>query len=91
MLQSISLKVTVSWLQGSVIYCSPFRLDLKLHQEGFVPFFETVIRYLGGLLSAYALSKDPSLLSLADDLGTRLLPAMNTSSGFPMYAVNPQT
>lgn len=50
-------------------------------------FFETVIRYLGGLLSAYALSHDPILLSRADDLGAALLPAFNTTSGFPAYGV----
>ncbi|KAG6828534.1 hypothetical protein H0H93_014853, partial [Arthromyces matolae] len=53
-----------------------------------VPFFETVIRYLGGLLSAYAFSKDPIFLTRADDLGTILLPAFNTPSGFPGFAVN---
>ncbi|GLB41878.1 putative glycosyl hydrolase 47 family protein [Lyophyllum shimeji] len=57
----------------------------------FAPFFETVIRYLGGLLSAYALSGEPILLSRADDLGAVLLPAFNTTSGFPMYAVNTVT
>jgi mannosyl-oligosaccharide alpha-1,2-mannosidase len=54
-------------------------------------FFETVIRYLGGLLSAYALSHDPILLSRADDLGTALLPVFDTPSGLPLYAVNPVT
>ncbi|KAF8661275.1 hypothetical protein AX16_001376 [Volvariella volvacea WC 439] len=54
----------------------------------YAPFFETVIRYLGGLLSAYALSGEPILLSRADDLGKMLLPAFNTTSGLPMYAVN---
>ncbi|KAJ7150912.1 glycoside hydrolase family 47 protein [Mycena crocata] len=54
-------------------------------------FFEVVIRYLGGLLSAYALSEDPRLLKVADDLGERLLPAFNTPSGFPLYGVNTQT
>lgn len=57
-------------------------------QNKFVPFFETVIRYLGGLLSAYALSKDPILLSRADDLGAALLPAFDTPSGLPMFSVN---
>ncbi|KAF5383721.1 hypothetical protein D9615_003586 [Tricholomella constricta] len=57
----------------------------------FSPFFETVIRYLGGLLSAYALSGEPVLLARADDLGAMLLPAFNTTSGFPMYAVNTVT
>ncbi|KAI9453038.1 seven-hairpin glycosidase [Lactarius psammicola] len=30
-----------------------------MEPEKYAPFFETVIRYLGGLLSAYALSQDP--------------------------------
>ncbi|KAJ7746460.1 glycoside hydrolase family 47 protein [Mycena maculata] len=54
-------------------------------------FFEVVIRYLGGLLSAYALSEDPRLLKLADDLGGKLLPAFNTASGFPLRGVNTET
>jgi mannosyl-oligosaccharide alpha-1,2-mannosidase len=60
-------------------------------QGEFVGFFETTIRYLGGLLSAYALSGEPILLKKADELGSRLLPAFNTPSGLPMFAVNPQT
>jgi mannosyl-oligosaccharide alpha-1,2-mannosidase len=58
-------------------------------QEQHAAFFETVIRYLGGLLSAYALSHDPILLARADDLGTALLPVFDTPSGLPLYAVNP--
>jgi len=57
-------------------------------QEKYAPFFETVIRYLGGLLSAYALSQDPILLSRADDLGAALLPAFGTPSGLPIFSVN---
>jgi len=53
------------------------------------PFFETVIRYLGGLMSAYALSKEPILLEKADELARVLSPAFNTTTGFPYYAVNP--
>ncbi|KAF8166576.1 glycoside hydrolase [Mycena galopus ATCC 62051] len=59
--------------------------------EKFVPFFETIIRYLGGLLSAYALSGEPILLQKADELGRSLLPAFDTPSGLPMFAVNPMT
>ncbi|PFH51964.1 glycoside hydrolase family 47 protein [Amanita thiersii Skay4041] len=54
----------------------------------YAPFFETVIRCLGGLLSAYSLSGEPILLMRADDLGMKLLPAFNTESGLPMFAVN---
>ncbi|KAF5346464.1 hypothetical protein D9756_010070 [Leucocoprinus leucothites] len=54
----------------------------------FAPFFETVIRYLGGLLSAYALSGEPILLEQADKLGMKLLPVFNaTKSGLPIYSV----
>ena len=60
-------------------------------KETYVPFFETVIRYLGGLLSAYAISREPILLARADDLGAALLPAMDTPSGLPIYAVNTQS
>lgn len=62
-----------------------------LTEDKFAPFFETVIRALGGLLSAYALSKEPILLTRADDLGKALLPVFNTTSGLPMYAVNMAT
>lgn len=57
----------------------------------YIPFFETVIRHLGGYLSAYALSKEPILLSLANDLGTMLIPAFNTNSSLPGAKVRPVT
>ena len=56
-----------------------------------MPFFETVIRYLGGYLSAYALSGNRRLLNKADELGAALLPAFNTTSGFPVFGVNPSS
>ncbi|KAH9987760.1 glycoside hydrolase [Russula compacta] len=59
-----------------------------MKENNHAPFFETVIRYLGGLLSAYALSHDPILLARADDLGTALLPVFDTPSGLPTYSVN---
>ena len=37
-----------------------------------VSFFETTIRCLGGLVTAYELSGDPVLLEKATDLGERL-------------------
>ncbi|THH27798.1 hypothetical protein EUX98_g6395 [Antrodiella citrinella] len=63
-------------------------MTFAIDELQYVPFFETVIRYLGGLLSAYALSNETILLSRADTLGQKLLPAFNTSTGMPMYAVN---
>jgi hypothetical protein len=57
-------------------------------QDKYVHFFETVIRYLGGLISAYHLTNNSVLLSRADDLGRRLLPAFDGPSGMPSYKVN---
>lgn len=66
-----------------------------------VSVFETNIRVIGGLLSAHLLSHIASvpnlppgypcegpLLSLALDLGRRLMPAFNTASGMPYGTVN---
>jgi mannosyl-oligosaccharide alpha-1,2-mannosidase len=67
-------------------------LDNFFQTNNYSPFFETIIRYLGGYLSAYALSGERVLLSLADDLGSRLLPAFNTETiGFPAGSVNTGT
>jgi len=46
--------------------------------------FEVVIRALGGLLGAHALAGRPAFLDRATELAERLLPALNSSSGFPM-------
>lgn len=54
----------------------------------FVPFFETVIRYLGGLLAAHAMSGEQLLLDKADELATLLEPAFNTAKGFPVFAID---
>lgn len=43
---------------------------------------------MGGLLSAYALTNDDILRTRADQLGTILAPAFNTSSGFPKFSVD---
>ncbi|KIO32175.1 glycoside hydrolase family 47 protein, partial [Tulasnella calospora MUT 4182] len=43
-------------------------------------------RYFGGLLSAYAYTKDPQLLKKAKELGDTLLLALNTTSGYPKFS-----
>lgn len=53
--------------------------------------FEIVIRLLGGLLSAHQMTGDKELLRLADDLGTRLLPAFESPTGLPFKHVNLRT
>ena len=48
-----------------------------------VSVFETCIRNLGGLLSAYDLSGDDVFLRKADDLGQRLIKAFENPNGIP--------
>ncbi|KIK71607.1 glycoside hydrolase family 47 protein [Collybiopsis luxurians FD-317 M1] len=51
--------------------------------------FETTIRVLGGLLSAYELSgHDKLYLDRAVDLANRILPAFDTESGLPLPNIN---
>ncbi|CAG0900914.1 unnamed protein product, partial [Cyprideis torosa] len=57
-------------------------LDLAKNAR-WVNTFETTIRVLGGLLSAYHLSGDRIFLDKAVDLGERLLPAFGSPSGIP--------
>jgi hypothetical protein len=68
-------------------------IDTKLSFERDldVKHFEIVIRLLGGLLSAYQMTGDAKLLALADDLGTRLLPAFDSPTGLPYRFVNLKT
>ncbi|KAJ3513466.1 hypothetical protein NLJ89_g2936 [Agrocybe chaxingu] len=62
---------------------------LDFDKEGNFNTFETTIRVLGGLLSAYHLSdEDPIFLEKAKDLADRLLPAFDTPSGLPLSMVN---
>ncbi|KAF5355355.1 hypothetical protein D9758_006099 [Tetrapyrgos nigripes] len=67
------------------------RATFELPEERHAPYFETVIRYLGGLLSAHAISKDPILLDKADELADKLDSVFNTPSGFPLFGVNPSS
>lgn len=50
--------------------------------------FETTIRVLGGLLSAYDLSGDDVFLDKAKQIADRLLPAWDTPTGIPYSSVN---
>jgi hypothetical protein len=67
-------------------------------QDKYVPFFETQIRYFGGLLSSYhlaSISPDEEvrgaaliLRTKAEELGEAMLPAFNTESGLPASSVD---
>lgn len=77
--------------------------DVQFDNDIIVSVFETNIRMVGGLLSAHILTeyvqKDlkimpwykGELLEMARDLGYRLLPAFNTSTGIPHARVNLRT
>ncbi|KAL7597762.1 hypothetical protein Lser_V15G25399 [Lactuca serriola] len=61
-------------------------LDFNKNYDASV--FETTIRVVGGLLSAYDLSGDNVFLEKAKDIADRLLPAWNTPSGIPYNIIN---
>lgn len=74
--------------------------DVRLDNDVVVSVFETNIRVLGGLLGAHVMADlfrqrgermqwyRDELLHMATDLGHRLLPAFNTTSGLPYPKVN---
>ncbi|MFZ0453377.1 MAG: glycoside hydrolase family 47 protein [Ignavibacteriaceae bacterium] len=61
---------------------------LSFDQDISVKTFEITIRMLGGLLSSYQLDGDKRFLSLAEDLGKRLIPAFNSKTGMPYGYIN---
>jgi mannosyl-oligosaccharide alpha-1,2-mannosidase len=64
------------------------RDHLEHDHVGSVSVFETTIRSLGGLLSAYDWSGDEAFLKKAEDLGSRLFKAFSSESGIPFGQVN---
>jgi mannosyl-oligosaccharide alpha-1,2-mannosidase len=61
------------------------------HDEGTISIFETTIRYLGGFLSAYDLSRcrDKRLLNKAIELGDMLYAAFDTPDRMPVNSWSP--
>ena len=66
------------WVQSSLDY----------HKDQDVSVFETTIRSLGGLLSAFDWSGDEAFLRQAQDLGERLSKAFDNETGIPDGQVN---
>ncbi|TRZ01239.1 hypothetical protein DNTS_014814 [Danionella cerebrum] len=73
--------------------------DVRLDNDIVVSVFETNIRVLGGLLGGHSMAVmlkengqmawyQNELLHMAKDIGLRLLPAFNTTSGLPYPRVN---
>src|SRR5207253_2304685 len=65
--------------------------NISFDKDIYVQNFEITIRLLGGLLSSYQLSGDKRLLSLAENLGNRLLPVFDSPTGLPYRFVNLKT
>jgi ER degradation enhancer, mannosidase alpha-like 2 len=65
--------------------------ELSFDRDIYVKNFEITIRLLGGLLSGYQMTGDKRLLSLAEDLGNRLLPVFSSPTGLPYVYVNLRT
>jgi len=66
--------------------------NLDFDVDGDVSVFETAIRLVGGLLSAFHACGDPVLLAKARDLADRLLPSFNASTlGIPHRFINLRT
>ncbi|GAB1605905.1 mannosyl-oligosaccharide 1,2-alpha-mannosidase IA-like [Argonauta hians] len=53
--------------------------------------FEINIRFLGGFLSAYAITGDKMFKEKAIDVGNKLLPAFDTPTGVPQSMINLRT
>ena len=84
--------MTLMGLSDDAAEARQYLLDhLSFDQDVSVQVFEVTIRLLGGLLSAYQMSNEPKFLALAEDLGTRLLPAFNSPTGMPYRFVNLRT
>jgi mannosidase alpha-like ER degradation enhancer 2 len=64
---------------------------LSFDQDFEVQVFEVTIRLLGGLLSAFQMDGDTVFLTLARDLGDRLLPAFGSPTGMPYRYVHLRT
>ena len=64
---------------------------LSFNIDNDVQVFEITIRLLAGLLTAYELDGNKKFLALAKDLGERLMPAFNTTTGMPYRYVHLQT
>lgn len=65
--------------------------ELNFNQNSFFDTFETNIRVVGGLLSAYDYSSDPMFLKKGREVASKLLRAFNSKSGFPYPRINFQT
>lgn len=68
-----------------------FIIHTFIFQANDVSVFETNIRFVGGLLSCYALTGDVMFRDKAQKIADKLLPAFQTPTGIPYAIVNFKT
>ncbi|KAH0791682.1 Mannosyl-oligosaccharide 1,2-alpha-mannosidase MNS1 [Histomonas meleagridis] len=66
-------------------------INSSLQLNSKVSLFETVVRCVGGLLTAYEQTGDKVFLDAAKKFGDSLLPAFNTQTGIPRVLINLKT
>lgn len=67
------------------------RVSRTSPQDSELSVFETTIRFVGGLLSCYALTGDTVFRDKAAEVADALLPAFDTPTGLPYALINPST
>ncbi|KAJ8314609.1 hypothetical protein KUTeg_006759, partial [Tegillarca granosa] len=65
--------------------------SFNIHGSTELSAFETNIRFVGGLLAAYALTGDQMFKEKADMVASKLLPAFKSPTGIPYSMVNTKT
>ncbi|KAI8345311.1 glycosyl hydrolase family 47-domain-containing protein [Choanephora cucurbitarum] len=83
--------LAVMELNNEIQETLPKALKIKFKIDESISVFETVIRYMGGLISIYELTdrKSEALIQKAEKLGQELLPAFDTPTGLPYHYWNP--
>jgi mannosyl-oligosaccharide alpha-1,2-mannosidase len=74
-----------------LVKCEEHVSTIKWESDKMISVFETTIRYLGGLISAYDVTGKEIYLKKAKELSTYLLPAFNSKSGLPYHETNTKT
>ena len=72
-----------SWIRDELSLEDDINADISV--------FEFNIRFIGGLLSAHALTNDSMFLQKALSFADKLLPAFDTPTGIPYALINPST
>ncbi|GFU07158.1 mannosyl-oligosaccharide alpha-1,2-mannosidase IA, partial [Nephila pilipes] len=79
------MELTDDYQKGRDWIAANLNLDLGNAE---ISVFETNIRFIGGLLSCYAMTGDVMYKEKADHVAQKLLPAFNTPTGIPNAIVN---